>query len=84
MKNTILEKLIKYLLSVFHGVTTEQWTKAKELVLKAAAELKDKPGNERRQWVIDQLKSLWGDLAPWLLNLLVDNAFGLLLGTTKK
>lgn len=78
MKSAIVEYLIKTFLSLVGSITSEQWEKAKELVKTAATELATKPGLDRRQFVVDELKKLWSGLAPFLTNLLVDGAFAIL------
>jgi hypothetical protein len=77
------EFLFKSLLSFFGNITSSQWDKAKELVATAAKDLANKPGSERREYVVSELKKLWGNLAPYLINLLVDGAFAFLKAKTK-
>lgn len=77
------EFLFKSLLSFFGNISSSQWDKAKQLVSTAAIDLANKPGSERRAFVIEELKKLWGDLAPYLVNLLVDGAFAFLKAKTK-
>lgn len=77
------EFIFKNLLSFFGNISSSQWDKSKELVAKAAVELANKPGSERREYVVTELKKLWGNLAPYLINLLVDGAFAFLKAKTK-
>ena len=77
------EFLFKSLLSFFGNISSDQWNKSKELVAKAAVDLANKPGNERREFVVTELRKLWGNLAPYLINLLVDGAFAFLKAKVK-
>jgi hypothetical protein len=84
MKQFLIETLVKKLLSWFGNVNADQWEKAKTLVKDAATKLAHLPGEQRRQYVVDELKKAWGKLAPFVVNLMVDNAFGLLKDSLKK
>lgn len=75
----IYEYLFKKVLIFLGGISQEQWVKTKELVVKAATDLAHKPGAERRAYVVEELKKLWSNLQPFIINLLVDGAFGLVI-----
>jgi hypothetical protein len=77
MKN-LYELGFKYLLKFLGGVTSDQWERVKSLVVAAALDFAHLPGSERRAWVVKEVSKLWENFAPYLVNLLVDGAFGLL------
>jgi len=78
MFRTIYETAFKLVLKFLGGITSDQWDQVKALVAKAATDFVNTPGADKRAWVVDEIKKLWGDMAPYLVNLLVDGAFGLL------
>lgn len=83
MKAVVIEFLIKQVLTWLGSIKSEQWEKAKELVVEAAKEFAHLPGDKRREWVVTKLKEAWADLSPFLVNLLVDGAFGFLRKQSK-
>ena len=74
----MIEWLIRRVLAMLAGITIGQWEAALELVQQAARHLKDRPGTDRKQYVIDSLKMAFTDsqLKGWMLDALVGLAFG--------
>lgn len=74
----ILENLLKQVLSILGGITKEDWERVKEWVREAATKLANEPGLDRREYVVKKVQEAWSKLSPFLVNLLVDGAFGYL------
>ena len=74
----MIEWLIRRVLSVLAGITLSQWESALELVQMAARHLRDKTGSERKQYVVDSLKTAFTDAKwkTWALDVLVGLAYG--------
>jgi|LakMenEpi03Aug12_release.lakeMendotaPanAssembly.Ray.scaffolds.fasta_scaffold459864_2 hypothetical protein len=72
------EWLIRRVLAILAGITLAQWEAALDLVQQAARGLADKTGGERKQYVIDALKSAFDatKLKGWMLDALVGLAYG--------
>lgn len=70
------EWMIKTLLSWLAGITAGQWEAALEAVIVAGKRLRELPGTERKQYVIDTLRLSWPDMGSRALNLLIELAVG--------
>ena len=72
------EWLIRRVLAMLAGITLAQWESALELVQRAARQLKDRTGSDRKQYVIDTLRLTFTDakLKAWALDALVGLAYG--------
>ena len=70
------EWMIKTLLSWLAGITAGQWDAALEAVIVAGKRLRELPGSERKQYVIDTLRLSWPDMGSRALNLLIELAVG--------
>jgi|JI7StandDraft_1071085.scaffolds.fasta_scaffold885800_1 hypothetical protein len=79
----LYETAFKFILKFLGNVTAGQWNTVKDLVSKAATDFAHLPGDQRRAWAVAEVKKLWSDLAPFIVNLLVDGAFGLLRNAGK-
>lgn len=75
MKSTLVNLILKYVVSLLIKVTPEQWDKAKALIVQAVLDLPHSTNEERKAFVVNTLKGLWTDLAPSVTNSLVELAF---------
>lgn len=75
----MIESIIKAALYLIARVSAEQWKDALGFVRQAASDLAEKPGAERKQYVIDALRSAWDNVhwKGWVLDALVGLAYGL-------
>lgn len=82
MKAFIYNVIIKQFLS-FIGVTPDgAWEKTIELVKKVAVEMATLTGADRRNAVVAELQSAYKELAPYLVNFLVEAAVSYLKALT--
>lgn len=65
------------------GVTDTQVTAAETAVQHAATVVADAPGEQKRSTAISQFKELFSEVEPFLVNLLIDSAFGYLRAAGK-
>lgn len=76
--HSIYEILLAKVMAWLAGITDEQIIQAKSAVI-AAENVFAGPGRgaEKRAWVTDALKSLWDQLQPQAINLLIEIAVAL-------
>lgn len=65
------------------GVSDAQITAAETAVQNAATSVADAPGDTKRTTAIAEFKTLFSEVEPYLVNLLIDSAFGYLRAAGK-
>lgn len=65
------------------GATDDQITAAETAVQGAATAVVAAPGADKRATAIDEFKKLFSEVEPFLVNLLIDSAFGYLRAAGK-
>ena len=71
----LIRLLIAKVLAWLHGITRDQWLTALGFVHEAEVEFTgNDTGAQKKAWVVGKLQSLWTDLKPLAINLLVELA----------